>query len=330
MRFLREITGHRQIIQTLMNAVSSGHVFHAYLFTGPAGVGKETTAQAFARALLCRQPADGDACGVCRACRQVASYNHPDFYTIKPAGSSIRIEQVRDMLRQVPYRAYQGGRKIFIIHQAELMTAEAANCLLKTLEEPPEGTVIILISDQPQFILPTILSRCQQCSFKSIPLPELSKVLVTLHGLAPAEAGLTAAIAGGSMGKALAYADGTFRAEQDFAMGLAHDLPGSAFYEALAMAEQLAGQKEKIGVVLEILQCWYRDLLVFKLTGETGLLYHLDRINDVKNEEARFETGRLMEILEGIEMTRKNIEANANARLALETLFLQLAETAPG
>ena len=331
MRFLREIAGHQQIIQTLKNAVSCDHVVHAYLFAGPAGVGKETTAMAFARALLCTQPVDGDACGVCRACRQVESRNHPDLYTVHPTGTSIKIEQVRGMLSRIPYRAYQGGRKVFLIYQAELMTADASNCLLKTLEEPPRDTVIILISDQPQSLLPTILSRCQQCSFKNIPLPELVGGLVALHGLEPAEAGLLAAQAGGSMGKALAYAAGTFQAEESLAIRLAHDLTGVGAAEALTMAGQLAEQKEKVSAVLQILKYWYRDLLVFALTGDTGLIYHLDRIASIEKEAGRFETGHLLEILEEIETTRKKIEANANTRLALEILFLHLAKgTATG
>lgn len=330
MRFLREIAGHQQIVQTLMNAVASGHVVHAYLFAGPAGVGKATTARAFARALLCSQPVGGDACGGCRTCRQAANRNHPDLYTLQPAGASIKIEQVRGMLRRIPYRSYQGGRKVFLIHQAELMTADASNCLLKTLEEPPGDTVIILISDQPQSLLPTILSRCQQCAFKSIPLPELTEGLVALHGLEPVKAGLAAAMAGGSMGKALAYAAGTFQTERSLAIRLAHDLDEAAPYEALMMAGQLAEQKEKVSAILELLKCWYRDLLVFKFTGETGLLYHLDHIDIIEREAGSFETGRLLEILEEIETTRKKFEANANTRLALDILFLHLAGRAPG
>lgn len=326
MRFLAEITGHQQIVQTLLNAVYCSRVVHAYLFAGPAGVGKETTALAFARALLCMQPVDGDACGGCRACRQVESRNHPDFYTVQPSGASIKIEQVRGMLSRIPYRSYQGGRKVFLIHQAELMTADASNCLLKTLEEPPGDTVIILISEQPQSLLPTILSRCQQCSFKNIPTPELIGGLVALHGLDPAEAGILAAQAGGSMGKALAYAAGTFQAEQSLASRLAHELTGAGSMEALTMAGQLAEQKEKVSAVLEILKYWYRDLLVFAITGETGLLYNLDKIDIVEKEAGRFEIGHLLEILEDIETTIKKIEANANTRLALEILFLHLAE----
>lgn len=326
MRFLREIVGHQQIVQTLMNAVSSKRVVHAYLFAGPPGVGKETAAWAFARALLCSQPVAGDACGVCRACRQVEHLNHPDLYTVQPSGSSIKIEQIRGMLRRIPYRAYQGGRKVFLIHQAERMTADASNCLLKTLEEPPGDTVLILISDQPQSLLPTILSRCQQCAFKGIPLPELVGGLVDLHGLDQVGASLPAAMAGGSMGKALAYAAGTFQAERSIAIRLAHDLAGAGSLEALTMAGQLAEQKDKVSAILEILKCWYRDLLVFALTGEAGLLYHLDQTEVVEKEAGCFETERLLEILEEIEATRSKIDANANTRLALEILFLHLAE----
>jgi DNA polymerase-3 subunit delta' len=324
-RLLREIAGHRQIIQTLINSVLHDHVVHAYLFAGPAGVGKTTTALAFARALLCAHPVAGDACGNCRSCRQVAGGNHPDLFLLKPAGASIKIEQVRGMLRRVTYRSYQGGRKVFIISPADTMTAEAANCLLKTLEEPPGDTVFILLTSQPQALLPTVLSRCQQYSFKGIPLPELSEGLVRLHGLDKSEAGLYAVRAGGSMGKALAYATGTLKEEQDLVLDLAVELPGAGVVEALNKAGRLAEDRDKVSGVLAFLKCWYRDLLVFAATGEPELLYNQEHLAAVTREAGRIPSPRLLKIVAAIEAAEKKIEAYANTRLALEVLFLQIA-----
>lgn len=329
MRFLREIVGHKQIVTTLQNAVSYGRVAHAYLFIGPEGVGKETTALAFARALLCSRPAGGDACGVCRECRQVESGNHPDLEIVKQAGTSIKIEQVRGIQRKTPYRSYQGGRKLFLIPQAEAMTMEAANSLLKTLEEPPEDTVFILLSARPQVLLPTILSRCQQCFFKAIPGPELVHGLIVLHGLAEEDARLPVALSGGSMGKALEYASGSFAEGRNTALGLAEALVKAGPLEALEMAERMSESKERAYAVLEMLTCWYRDLLVFRETEAAGLLFNPDRAAVVEREAGCFETGRLVEILENIEAAKNNIEANANTRLALEALFLRLAGGSP-
>lgn len=325
MRFLKEIAGHKQAVRILSNAVSSGRVAHAYLFAGPEGVGKETTALSFSRALLCSRPTDGDACGVCRECRQVKNKNHPDFYSVEPGGTSIKIEQIREIQRKVPYRPYQGGRKLFLIRQAEAMTAEAANSLLKTLEEPPGDTVFILITARPQLLPPTILSRCQQVFFKSIPIPELIQGLVMLHGMSKEDALLPAALSGGSMGKALAYASASFQEERKAVYRLLEVLGKSGLCEALEMAEKISESKEKAYYMLEMLACWYRDLMVFRETGEDGLLFNRDFAEVIKREAERFETTCLLEIIEDIESAKSKMETNVNTRLALEALFLRLA-----
>lgn len=325
MLFLRQIVGHKEIVRTLLNAVEHGRVAHAYIFVGPAGVGKETTAEAFARSLLCSQPVRGEACGECRGCKQFEHRNHPDFYFIQPAGASIKIEQIRVMQRWVPYRSYQGGRKIFLIQQAETMTAEAANCLLKTLEDPPADTVFILLSARPQILLPTILSRCQQFVFKGISPGELAGSLVAGSGLGAEEAVFTAALSGGSMGKALACAAGSFGRERNDAIRLAGDLDKGGLLEVLGMAEKIAESRERVLAFLEMLACWYRDLLIYRETGEDSFLYNLDLAAAIKETARRYETDRLVEIIENIEAARKKIEYNANVRLALEALFLNLS-----
>lgn len=325
MRFLKEIVGHKQVVRTLTNAISHGRMTHAYLFAGPEGVGKETVALSFARALLCSRSVSGDACGVCRACRQMQSGNHPDYYAAGPQGASIKIDQIREIQRKVPYRSYQGGRKLFLIRQAETMTAQAANCLLKTLEEPPADTVFILITARPQLLPPTIISRCQQVFFKNIPIPELIQGLVALHGMTREGALLPAALSGGSMGKALAYTAGSFQEKRQAVYRLLEALGEAGPCEALEMAEKVAESKENAYFTLEILACWYRDLMVCRETGETGLLFNPDYAEIIIKESERFETTTLLEIIESIESAKNRIETNINARLVLEALFLQLA-----
>lgn len=324
MKYLKEIVGHKQSVKILLRSLSSGRVAHAILLAGPEGVGKETAALSFARALLCSSPADGDACGLCRECRQVSSGNHPDFYIVEPAGSSIKIEQIRDIQRKVPYLAYQGGRKIFLIRQAEAMTAEAANCMLKTLEEPPRDTVFILVSDRPQALLPTILSRCQQIYFKSMTVKELIQGLVALEGVAEEEARLYASLAGGSMGRALSYASGALLADRDGANALAQALRDCSLPEAMNMAEKASESKVKALFTLDTLACWYRDLLVYREAGDTGCLFNSDQVGLIKTEAGRYKTTIILEIIEEIELTKRKIEINANTRMALEALFLRL------
>ncbi|HOV79109.1 MAG TPA: DNA polymerase III subunit delta' [Bacillota bacterium] len=328
MRFLRDIVGHRQIVRTLSNAVASGRVAHACLFAGPAGVGKETTALAFARALLCSRPAGGEACGECRECRQVEHGNHPDLCFVQPAGASIKIEQIRAVQRLAPYRSYQGGRKIFVIRNAETMTPEAANCLLKILEEPPADTCFILLSARPQALLPTIVSRCQQFVFKNIPAQELAGSLTAAHGLKAGEAAVSAALSGGSMGKALMCAESSFEEERNAVIGMAGKLNGGGALEILEMAGKLSENRERVFFVLEMLACWYRDLLIYRETGELGNVFNLDRSAVIEKEAAFFDTWRLVEAIEKIEAARRKIEYNANVRLTVEALFLNLSGAA--
>jgi len=325
MRLLREIIGHNQIIRALLNAIIRDRVAHAYLFAGPEGVGKTTTALAFARALLCAGPDRGDACGRCRACRQVDHANHPDFHYVRPEGQSIKIEQVRGIQRKVMFRSYQGGHKVFLIEQAEAMTAEAANCLLKTLEEPPDETVIILLTALPQVLPSTVLSRCQQFFFKLIPFPELASSLIRLRGLAQEEARLLAALSGGSLGKALAYVSGSFQKERDTAIQLTVALEEAGALEALEEAEKASKTRDSALNLLEMLACWYRDHLVWRETGEVGLLFNPDQVFTLEREAGYFETGRLVGIIEDIEKSKNKIRSNANIRLVLEALFLRLA-----
>ncbi len=324
MRLLKEITGHKQIVRSLLNTVLWGRVAHAYLFAGPAGVGKETTALAFARALLCACPVDGDACGMCRECRQVEGRNHPDLYFVQPSGSSIKIDQIRGVLRVAPYRPYQGGRKIFIVRQSDLMTRDAANCLLKTLEEPPASTVFILLSGRPQNLLSTILSRCQQVFFKSLPVSDLIQGLIDWHGLGEEDARHAAVLSGGSMGRALVCASGSQQEERREAHNLAGQLKECGPCEALEMAGKTSGNKVKALSVLDMLTCWYRDLLVYRETGEAELLFNLDCVDIVGREAGCYDTARLVEIIKEIGATKHKLEANANTRLAFEALFLHL------
>ncbi|HHU86154.1 MAG TPA: DNA polymerase III subunit delta' [Peptococcaceae bacterium] len=325
MRFLREIIGHRPVIRTLLNTVASGRVAHAYLFTGPEGVGKETVALAFARALLCSRPVDGDACGLCRECRQVEHHNHPDLCVLQPDGNTIKIEQIRGILRRAPYRSYQGGRKIFLIPGAEAMTAEAANCLLKTLEEPPGDTLFILLSARPHALLPTVLSRCQRCAFQAIPAPELAEGLAALYGFSEEEAHLPALLAGGSMGKALACISGSTGDARAEAGLLALSLGRAGPLEALDLAEKTAESRDRALCILETLICWYRDLLIWLESGETGFLYNPDRSEEIRREAGSYDARRLVTIIEAIGAAKNKIEANANTRLVLEALFLRLA-----
>ncbi|WP_258361026.1 DNA polymerase III subunit delta' [Moorella sulfitireducens (nom. illeg.)] len=146
----------------LQQALQNGKLAHAYLLAGGSEAARLELAGYLAAALNCREPREGEPCGSCRSCRQMAGGNHPDFYLIQPQGSTLKIDQIRELEKLLTFRAFQGGARVAVLAGADAMTDAAANCLLKTLEEPPQGAYLILLAARPDMLLPTIRSRCQE------------------------------------------------------------------------------------------------------------------------------------------------------------------------
>ncbi|GAB6159182.1 DNA polymerase III subunit delta' [Desulfotomaculum varum] len=322
---LSSIIGHQEVTRTLKNTLQRNRVAHAYLFMGPPGIGKQTVARAYAGALLCQQPQAGDACGGCRSCRQMAGGNHPDFYRLAPGGSTLKIEQIRELQGRVQYKPYQSQRQVFVVERAEAMTPEAANCFLKTLEEPAGQTVFILLSDQPYALLPTILSRCQQFQFRPLSNREVAAGLVSLGGLDSQRAAQLAPLAGGSMGRALRLArEGEQWPLRTKVLELAQQLAQINQSGALALAEQLAEDRNQAADFLEIISWWWRDVLVYRYTGQPANLVNQDRLADIEQQSRRYDPRVVAAILEAIKQARERILANANTRLTLEVLMLKI------
>ena len=299
---------------------------HAYLFTGPAGVGKSTMALALAQALLCTgsESGLGEPCGVCPACRRVEHNNHPDLHWLAPTGRTLKIQQIREIQRTVAFRSYSGGHCVTIVRQADSMTPEAANSLLKTLEEPPEDTHFILLTTQPQALPATVVSRCQRLSFKALAQPLVASFLATKHGVSPQQAGLMAALSGGSPGQALEYLSGSLLEKRDHALEVAESLIRAGITEILELAEELAKNRDQVVAMLELLICWYRDLLVWQETGREELLYNQDRLQELRREGPSRKRRSLVRIIGEIGKAKNNIRNNSNTRLALESLFLKI------
>lgn len=326
---LTGIIGHREIVKTLRNAVDQGRVAHAYLFMGPPGVGKATAAAALAQALLCAEPRGGEACGCCRDCRQIAGGNHPDLHIIRPNGASIKIEQVRELQRLVQYKPYQAQRQVYLLHQVETMTAEAANSLLKTLEEPVGPVAFLLLSDQPYVLLPTILSRCQQLQFKPLAGAEVVRGLQLLAGMEADRAKVISGMAGGSLGRAMEMArEDVLWQERDRVLQMAGALAEAGRLTALSFVQELLDSKVGVPECLDLLTAWYRDLLIWYFTADEDLLVNRDRAAVIKSTAAQYEPGRLMEIIESIEEARGRLKSNGNSRLVLEVMMLKLVRAA--
>lgn len=324
-----EVIGQEQEIQVMQNAIRGGRIAHAYLFVGGPGSGKKTLARAFASTLNCRaslRTDPPDACGVCEACRKIAAGVHPDVKIVFPEGNSLKIEQTRLLQHEISYRPYEGEYKVFIVDHAESMTGEAANSLLKVLEDPPAHSVIILLAHSPHAILPTLVSRCLPVRLRPLPSGLLARALVE-RGVSPELAKAAAPAAQGSLGRGLMLSEGAFAGLQAEAAELIREMPGCSAADMLARAASLEKRREEIGMFLEILLSYYRDLLLLgsgeKPRGER-LLVNREQMGWLAMEAGEYNREALLFALGAIARTKELLSRNVNPRLALEVLLLQL------
>lgn len=255
-----EVIGQGPALKVLQHSLKEGRIGSAYLFVGPEGVGKKLVARLLAQAISCdlfagslsAQPVPasaragrniGDACGKCSSCQRIASLSYPDVLWVKPGGLSRRIGigDIRDLRHQISLKAYYPGRrKIFVLTEAERMTAEASNALLKTLEEPPAASLLILLTSRPSSLLPTIVSRCQIIRFSPLPMKEVKAYLKSRLKLTPAEAQLLSRLSEGRLGKALSLREKTAREERKRVLDLVSQLsPDDDLEKSLRQATEL-------------------------------------------------------------------------------------------
>jgi DNA polymerase-3 subunit delta' len=263
------ILGHPRLRDLLARGVAQGRLPPAMLFSGPSGVGKKALALAVGRALLC-EANQGDACDVCAACRRAGRGLHPDAVLVEPDGASIKIEQVRDAVREIAGRPFEGRARAFVFDEAHLLTEQAQNALLKSLEEPPATSHVFLVTASPQALLPTIRSRCQTLRFSPLPQSLLETHLREASGLPAEEARLRAALSGGSLGAALAFESEAWRALREELLGLLEKLGRAGTLGRMDAAERLADMDDPV-LALTALRSLLRDIAALR-AGATAVL----------------------------------------------------------
>ena len=312
----QSIIGHQQIIEQLQYAIASNRIAGAYLFAGPANTGKETVARHFAKTVNCLSPGNG-ACGTCLSCRKIDDRNHPDVQIIRPSGVWIRIDQIRELQKRIVYQPLEGARKVYILVEADRMNLEAANCLLKTLEEPPAESVLILLTTDINVQLPTIRSRCQIINFHPMPIPDLAEVLMEQFDLDEAQAFSIAVSSTGAVGKALArLQEVEAYPDEEVPEIIAANNRLSAF----RIAEKLSQNPEE----LDHLVTWYRDLLLLHQGAPTDLLTHIYHAPALKQLTPHYSRLQLHTAIKTIFETKNLLRRNVNATLALEVMTLKL------
>ena len=256
------IRGHRPIIDGLEAAVSRARVSHAYLFSGPDGVGKELVALAFFQRLNCLKPTPADACGTCRICRQFAEGKHPDVVRVERDGQFIKIKRIREVTGRLRFPPVEAAHRCILVSEAEWMNEPAANAILKTLEEPNARNIFILLTSQPNRLLPTIRSRCQEVRFNALPSEDVAAWLRETHELTAAVAEEIAAMSHGSLGRATMLLDPDLSALREEWLGVLDSLAESTDSQILELAERLATQREQVASVLDVLRMGLRDVLL--------------------------------------------------------------------
>lgn len=327
-------------IAALESALARGHVHHAWLFHGPDGVGKELAAVGLAQALCCtEQPNVG--CGTCASCRRVEKRNHPDVTMVMPedeqvkrgvAGRSdfertpsrdIRIEQIRQLQERLAFRALESKTKVAILVGAHAMNQPAQNALLKTLEEPPSGTVLILVSSAPDKLLPTIRSRCSKAAFGPLPVEFLTEqIKKSKKGVDDVAAGQAAAMAAGSMSRALAFdVDGL--AERKDIIERFEALDPADARGWLALAETLGEDRATAEIALDVLQVWLRDVSCAQVPGATLVNVDLQALAVAAASKVSAAGVHRRSVL--IDEARNAItQRNGAARLQLERMFIEM------
>jgi DNA polymerase-3 subunit delta' len=321
----KDIIGHERQIQYLQNAMRNGRLAHAYLFVGKEGIGKRLVALNLAKALNC--PRNGeDPCDECPSCLKIDHLHHPDVLLVEPQGQWILIDQIRDLQRELSHKPFEGKRRVCILRGSDRMRQEAANALLKILEEPPLHTVLILLASHSDLMLPTIISRCQQISFHPLPVKRVIEVIRSRLELNDEEAHILASLANGSLGKALRIdLDLALRVRREI-IGKIMDLPSYGAERILGLAEELASGNDDLPLLLSMIHAWYRDLLAFRVRGSLAPLINMDLLNEIRESAPKLNTPSLINRMEVIQGALWNLDRNANRQITLEAMLLDLAE----
>ena len=322
------IIGHDEIIQHLKTAIEMGKVSHSYIFSGAAGSGKKRIANTFAAALQCESSGERP-CEKCESCKKAIGKNHPDIITVtheKPG--VISIDEIRDqILHDVAIKPYCSPYKIYIVPDAEMMTMQAQNSLLKTIEEPPEYAVILLLTTNVDSLLPTILSRCVKLELKVVEDSLVKKYLMEHLHVPDYQAELDTSFAQGNIGKAKEAATSKeFMEMTQNALQILKFADSMEVYEMADAIRNLTAEKNNINEYLDLFQFWFRDVLMFKATREIDKLVFKQEINFIKEQASERSYENLEKILEALEKTKVRLRANVNIELALELLFLTIRE----
>lgn len=322
-----EMVGHEQIKEHLQVAIRDNKPFHAYIFQGEVGVGKETMAKTFVAGLQCHGEGE-QPCGECVSCKQAESGNQPDIIWIQREHASLGVEDIRQQLCDtMDIKPFSSPYKIYIVPEAEKMTEAAQNALLKTIEEPPEYGIVILLTSNMGSLLPTIQSRCVTLEFRPLTTSTIEEFLKSHYEVPDYLAKASAVFAQGNLGKAIRYAGSEdFIERKDKILSLLRNVSRMTVADMLDVIKDLGTKKEEVRDYIDLMALWYRDVLIFKATKNINQLVFQEESTHISKEASNRGYEKIEEILRAFEKAKVRLKANVSFEVTMELMLLTLKE----
>lgn len=321
-----EIVGHEQIKEHMQAAIRDKKPFHAYLFQGEEGVGKEALARTFAAGLQCQSESADKPCKECVSCRQMESGNQPDVIWVTREKASLGVDEIREQLcNTMDIKPFSSPYKIYLVPEAEKMTEAAQNALLKTIEEPPEYGIVILMTSNISALLPTIQSRCLTMEFRPLSTAVVESYVKEHCQVPDYQARASAAFAQGNLGKAMRYAKSEdFIERKDHIISLLRHVEQMDLSEMLAVIKDLGTRKDEVRDYIDLMVLWYRDVLLFKATKDINQLLFQDEASYISREASHRSYEKIEEILQSFKKAKVRLRANVNFDITMELMLLTL------
>lgn len=316
-----------KVAKILMNSIKNNRLLHAYLFEGAKGTGKKEMALYLAKSYFCKERVDEHPCEVCSDCKRIDSLNHPDLHLISPDGQSIKKEQVIYLQKEFTYLGMESRKKFYIVEQADKMTQQAANSLLKFLEEPKSPTVAVLITNAKRNMLKTIESRTQVLSFAELPIAQFKERLMK-ENIPSSVAHLLATLTTNIDEANKLYQDNWIVQARNVVLQLTEEVYQRPQQVLLTLQEKYLPHfngRDLLEIGLDIFLLWYRDLLYIQLNNRDEIIF-IDQMERLEREAFRFSETKLVEQMTAVLEAKKHVRANVNAQLLMERLLLNLQE----
>lgn len=324
----KDIIGNEHIISHFEGAIENNKISHAYIINGEKGMGKKSVAKAFAMTLLCEN-SNKEPCLKCHSCIQALTDNNPDIITVTHSKQTVlAVDEIREQLvNDITTKPYSYGHKVYIIPDAQLMNVQAQNAMLKTIEEPPEYAVILLLTTNSEVLLPTVLSRCVTLNMQPVKKEDIKEFLMKEDKIVDYQTEVAVAFAGGNLGRARELAvSKDFSDMLDEVVQLLKYIKEMECSEVISAVKNANEYKFRFTEYIDLMILWFRDVLLYKASMDVDKLIYRNELSTIKKQAASSSYNGIENILKSMEKTKIRLKSNVNFDIAIELMFLTIRE----